>query len=82
MNWDTIIISGIVAIPPTIAAVAALHKATQTHDIVNSRMTEMLALTKKAATDAATLAEKGAQTIREADKVVQQIKKANGGTTG
>lgn len=53
-----ILLATIAAVPPSIFALAAYSKAGETHDLVNSRMTEMLGIYTKAATDAATLAER------------------------
>lgn len=42
-----------------------IYQARQTHNLVNSRMTELLEITKRSATDAATLAEKKAEKVRK-----------------
>lgn len=68
INWNVILVAVIAAIPPSIVGLAAYNKADQTHQLVNSRMTELLELTRKAAKDEATLAEKKAQTVREEAK--------------
>lgn len=44
---DMVIIAVIVAIAPTIASVAALVQVFKVHKLVNSRMTELLDLTRK-----------------------------------
>lgn len=62
---DTVAVALFAATPPTLVAVAALVQAIRTHKAVNSRMDELLALTRKQATEEATLAEKGAQKGRE-----------------
>ena len=67
-RFDIILIAVIAATPPTIVATASLIKATQTHDLVNSRMTELLEITKAEATSKATLAEKLAERQREDHK--------------
>lgn len=58
MNWDAIIIAAITSVPPTLVAAAAYLQASRTHKAVNSRMTELLEITKAAASSSATLAEK------------------------
>jgi hypothetical protein len=62
---DTVAVALFAATPPTLVAVAALVQAIRTHKAVNSRMDELLALTRKQATEEATLAEKGAQKGRD-----------------
>ena len=74
MNWETIIISVIAATPATIAAAAAFIQAKKTHTAVNSRMTELLALTRQAAADDATLAEKRAEHLRKGEAAVTDAK--------
>jgi hypothetical protein len=44
---DTVQIALIVAIPPTLVALGGLVQAIRTHGLVNSRMTELLDLTRK-----------------------------------
>lgn len=63
--WLAFVIAIITSIAPTILALAAYRQSAATHDVVNSRMSEMIVLVKSAATDAATLAEKNAQHQRE-----------------
>lgn len=48
----SIVTSILVALAPTLAATAAWLKANSTHDLVNSRMTELLELTRLKATQA------------------------------
>lgn len=63
--WLAFVIAIITSIAPTILALAAYRQSAETHDVVNSRMSEMIVLVKAAATDAATLAEKKVQGKRE-----------------
>jgi len=63
--WHEIVVAVVVAVPPTVAASAALVQAYKTHKAVNSRITQLLELTKEAATHAATLAEKNAEALRK-----------------
>lgn len=72
INWETIILAIITAIPPTMVAAAAFYqaykansKAGETHNLVNSRMTELLEISKKASADAATLTEKRTQEVKD-----------------
>lgn len=65
--WLAFIIAIVTSIAPTILALAAYRQSAATHEIVNSRMSEMIILVKAAATDAATLAEKKAQGKREGE---------------
>lgn len=65
LNWTIIIAAAIAVLPPTILAIASLYKASETHNLVNSRMTELLEITKKAATADATLKEKAAEKVRQ-----------------
>lgn len=71
MNMDTILLAAIAGLPATIAAIAALVQAAKTHKAVNSRMTELLEITRQAATDKATLAEKDAARMRRGEAAVQ-----------
>jgi hypothetical protein len=72
VSWPAVVLAiglaVIAATPPTLVALAALRKAESTHLLVNSRMSELLALTKAAAGDAATLAEKRAEKQRVDEK--------------
>lgn len=45
--WQLIVTQILIAIAPTLAAFVLWLKANSTHDLVNSRMTELLALTKQ-----------------------------------
>lgn len=74
MNWDIIVPAIVAGLPTTIAAIAALiqaskahTQATETHKAVNSRMTELLELTRKQASDEATLVEKDAEHTRKGE---------------
>lgn len=61
IDWQTVIIASIAAVPPTIAACAAFIQAWKTHKSVNSRMDELLKAATEAATAEATVAEKSAE---------------------
>lgn len=80
INWNAIIIAAIAAIPPTVAAIAAYFEATRaieqgaaTQHSVDGRMTDLLVITKKAATDAATIAEKLAEQERKGAAAIATI---------
>jgi len=49
MNWEIIITSLITATPPTIMALLAWRESKKIHTSVNSRMTELLSVTKSEA---------------------------------
>lgn len=77
--WLAFAIAVVTAIPPTILALAAYNESAaaraqsaETHNVVNSRMSEMIKLVEKSATDAATLAEKKAQHQREGEAAVEK----------
>jgi len=74
MNWDTVLVAFFTSIPPSILAAAALIQARKTHDAVNSRMSELLALARKGAADEATLAEKRAEHVRKGEAAVALTK--------
>jgi hypothetical protein len=65
IDWQAVIIAGIAAVPATVAAIAAWRQTRTTHKAVNSRMSEMLELTRMAAGDRATLVEKTAERNRK-----------------
>lgn len=65
LNWTIIIAAIIATTPPTILAIASLKKSYQTHELVNSRMTELLAIAKKESAATATLKEKEAEQDRK-----------------
>ena len=67
MDWTVILIALITAVPPTLVAAAAYLQASKTHQAVNSRMTELLELTRIASGDAATLAEREAAHVRKGE---------------
>lgn len=71
INWQIVLLAVITATPPTIVALGAFVQAKETHEAVNSRMTELLLITKKAATDAATLAEQAAEQRRQGEAAIQ-----------
>ena len=65
INWQIVLLAMIAATPPTLVALGAFFHArdasvqsTATHQAVNSRLTEFMALIKSAATDAALLKER------------------------
>lgn len=79
INWETIILAIITATPPTLVAAAALYQAIkaknktiETHEAVNSRMTELLEISKKASADAATLTEKRTQEVKDDLKTISE----------
>lgn len=74
MNWETVIIAGFVALPPTIIAIAGLIQAARTHKAVNSRMTELLEITRKQAGDEATLAEKAVTEAKKGDAAIEVVR--------
>lgn len=67
MNFEVIIIAVIAAVPPTVVAYAAVLSYRKTHDLVNSRMTELLEITRQLATSKATAAERKVGDARVAD---------------
>lgn len=75
MNWEALLTAGVAALPATIAAVAALVQATKTHKAVNSRMTELLELTRRASRAEGTLEEKDAEQIRKGDAAIAERSK-------
>lgn len=89
LTWQTVVLTVSLALisaaPPTILALSARDEARQakvktveTHDLVNSRLTEVLPLLVKGAADSATLKEKQGQELLkgavaiEAAKTLQQ----------
>jgi hypothetical protein len=58
MDIQLIVLAIIAAVPPTLVGLASLFQATRTHRIVNSRMTELLELTRKSSEAKGTLDEK------------------------
>lgn len=71
---DKVITAIIAAVPPTIMALAAYMKASQTHDLVNSRMSELLEIARKESAAQATLDEKAAQHIRSGEAAITTAK--------
>lgn len=65
INWTVVLVAALAAIPPSLAALATYIKTNETHDLVNSRMTEMLTVVRQGSADAATLAEKKKQEERK-----------------
>lgn len=72
IDWQTVIIAGIAAVPSTLFAAAsfvqatkAKNQATETHKSVNSRMDELLKAATEKATAEATNAEKDAEQGRK-----------------
>lgn len=74
IDWQTVIIAGIAALPPTVVAAAAFVQALKTHKSVNSRMTELLEATKAQATAEATVAEQEAQEGRKVARAKERKK--------
>lgn len=84
VDWNLLITASATAIPATIFALAAWRaagraeaqaketqvQAKETHDIVNSRMSEMRDIIRKEATAEATLAEKEAEHVRKGEAAV------------
>lgn len=71
-----IVLAVLAALPPTLVAWAALQKADETHNLVNSRMTEMLSVVKAAASAEATLKEKADEKARQgaaAEAALEQL---------
>lgn len=66
MNWDLIVVAMIAAFPSTIAALAAWRQAKKTHLSVNSRMDEIIRLTRQVAV----FEEKAAEKVRQADALL------------
>lgn len=62
MNWDAII----TGLPATLVAVATLIQSIRTHRVVNSRMTEMIGVTKTASKAEGVVEEKAAEADRKA----------------
>lgn len=75
MDYQPIVIATIVAVPPTLLGAAALVQASKTHGLVNSRMDQLLELTKRQSSDAATLNEKKAQSARESAVAISEMSK-------
>lgn len=72
IDWNLVI----VAVAPTIAALAALWQAVKTHNAVNSRMDELLKLAKAESAAAATLAEKDAEHVRKGEAAIAKATSA------
>jgi len=64
IDWNIVIAALIASLPATITAFAALVQAWKTHKSVNSRMDEMLKLTRDEAAATATVVEKEADRMR------------------
>jgi hypothetical protein len=58
INWTTVIVAALASLPATLAALATLRQGVKTHKAVNSRLTQLLALTEKAALAEGSRAEK------------------------
>jgi len=76
INWQIVMLAIIAALPPTLVALAALWQAIETHRTVNSRMSEMLELTKTVATASAKAKEQEAQHIRDLESSVRDLTNA------
>ena len=68
MNWDAIILAIITGLPATLVAAATLIQSIRTHKAVNSRMTEMIDLTKTSSKAEGVVEEKAAEADRKATK--------------
>jgi len=73
INWQIILLAIIAATPPTLVAAAALWQAVETHRTVNSRMSEMLELTKTVAAASAKAKEQEAQHIRDLEFSIKAL---------
>lgn len=71
MNWGSVVHDLIVASPAILLGLATLIQVLRTRKDVDGRMSELLDLTRKAATADATLAEKHKQEIK------QEVKQAS-----
>ena len=49
MDWTIIVVAAIAAIPPTIFSIATLMQGRRTYETFNSKMDDMLRLTKETA---------------------------------
>lgn len=69
LTWQGVVLAialaVIAAVPPSIVAMAAFNKASATHELVNSRMTELLEITRKSSKAEGKLGEQNAQGARE-----------------
>jgi hypothetical protein len=65
VNWTLVLVAALAAMPPTIVGVAALLQAVRTHDLVNSRVTELVELEKRKAAADATKIEQAAENERQ-----------------
>lgn len=65
LGWKPIVLAIIAGVPATITSIGALWQATKTHQIVNSRMSEILELAKSSAVNKALLEEKTAERMRQ-----------------
>lgn len=75
INWTTVVVSFIAALFPTVPAIIV---ALRTHDTVNHKMDQLLALTRSAAMAEGALAEKAAESIRQGEHVDQDSAKTSG----
>lgn len=72
-HWELIAVTIISAIPPTLAALAALMQGRRTHLIVNSRMTELLRLARdESAREARTKAEAFQRALSDSKAVTKE----------
>lgn len=70
MSPDRLIELLIAAAPPTLMAAAVYWKSSETHALINSRMTELLEIARKEAAAQATLDEKKAEHVRKGEAAV------------
>ena len=66
INWTTVIVAGLAALPATLVGIAALMQSIKTHKAVNSRLTQLLELTETAARAEGTRVEKERKGINRA----------------
>jgi len=77
INWTLVLVAALSTIPPTLAGVAALVQSARTHDLVNSRTTELVQLEKDKAFADATKKEQAAESDRQLRaQLVDAVKEA------
>jgi hypothetical protein len=77
VNWTVVLVAVLAAMPPTLIALAGLVQAVRTHDLVNSRVTELVELEKRKAAVDATKIEQAAENERQLKaQLVDAVKEA------
>ena len=76
INWNQIFLAIIYVIPACLVAGAAYIQTVDTHKAVNSRMAEMIEITKKLAAITATDDEQRAQHLRELEAKIKELSAA------